>query len=1765
MRTAELIALLRSHDRNKPIVRDHLVMLDHTRQLHLLGELSNWLLVELHKYQDRQTGPNDLETLQQGSIHSQIRHTLKAIITFLQNVTGSTAVSGRSNGTSATATSSNMASSSPPDTKQATKTALPLDDRAKEKILDSFLTPILIGTVPLGLRVDSTDVQHMCAKILSFCTNPLTTNAPFPQQAFTKRMISISAPSSSSSSSGNNQSHIAPIMKPHRSGPDIVLAMSSLLQSSSIKLQEYGLRILTSHKFIVQERLAWEILPALRSVLEALNKDLADIRAASMSIFEDDRQDTGEPLDGVKTRDDATGKSVEYQDKQDESSSHVGVRSRGLLLLQSFLTEAGRHTSSSALLQQQQGSVKRERLQEAAPMTLLVELWRELQQIFFFDKAAVPSCDRLVLVLCGAIYWTCWIFQERDSAIAVLLEKGVDTLLAWYGYYITAHDDDVDQEHASSEGKDKIPAVQTLAQQTTSNSAQATRKEDDLKHQASVLEYLTKLIVNMVTNKNNHVALYTGYPRPVGLTITRRTIEFFGDIPTTSVSTSTTGTTTATDAGSSSSSPALPSNSNDTTQTSTSVQLIRLKPGILEAMLGVISGCFGANRASEDLIVHSRVPHVLVMLLSEPTTRELFRTPSKELPEATSRRCRLQTLSLLPGLLKHEGLNSWIENMTWSEWTVGYTGLVDIIMLPLDRDAETNRTWIVDSHVKGVASDCPLIPELMPDAEMGLKALKLFGLFWKYHPKGHWLLSDIFGPRFFQPKMLYILADLREDSFIVTASTVEDWIGVKWIQERALLLVDTAVYLGAESNIRFNMRERWGALPFLVALLGASVRRLNLREYCRESHCRRIALKCFYALRHFWLDRQGLTQLVDLALGPMGGEEEALWWRAMPSMVHSFSAPVAPGGTAMSASIVPLLLSIVAPPKAEWSSDLLLGGIGKRSRWRHPLFEREEPLLVEACLHLAQISPLPTCQQHLVSKPGVIWMLSRMMVERSLIGASARHRSNVDATGGGNANMAPELIEKSLFETLTKVMTSEESAKSVVSNNTVTELFAAILEVDQLLRFYRDKMAFEQTPDESKDEDGGEDVEGNANQEVAHPPPAAEPPIQAAKKDEPPAGPLKAINLILPTRRHQHLQQQLLRHFQTTMQPLRGQFERIYQYVGGRQGLADTDESADSVFWLREYCAIIFMYTLDPPPSGMVGPAAPPPAWVAWGSKIDKTALLESESVLGVVCRMLTLELEYDDDGLKAGMETDEESMLMDHDTVKAVGAVCEEDLKSVQREEALLRRLSSGLAFQSLGWRHVDRWRQQHLDLVESYADLMTTEWKSHVANLVGSSAAVPKSKDKEKEVAPVQISFLVQDRTISFPDRVCLSRASPFFYTLLQGDFLESNQEQIVLQDVDPDDVELLLEILLESRMTAHHLLPEDMPFEVVVRLMVCADRFMVVFVRRLAELWILNALGELEMQKYNLQPMKASAARVSGSEADVGGLATAVLDVSKRARAEDSGIGEAGVAEKRPRLDPHGDIDLVNGINTTIAEVLLPKERDVLGGIIPSTAPCSLPTADTQSTRSSRAITNTINSDDGNTSEDDKLSPPKSPVTITSSSSSPSSSSCEEEPSTIQDHLLAVYEACSHPRLGSIYTSTHPFHALLWDTLRRMMLRMGSMAIQPRFTIMLNQGGQEPLVHIRNKNSIADSTSPPDASSARKFRLLSENPMSRNDANCVSNRSSGGCVGTAGVEGVIAAAAAPAPATEGVTVDALVGCATGGNPPNLITSQNENVAHG
>jgi hypothetical protein len=612
-----------------------------------------------------------------------------------------------------------------------------------------------------------------------------------------------------------------------------------------------------------------------------------------------------------------------------------------------------------------------------------------------------------------------------------------------------------------------------------------------------------------------------------------------------------------------------------------------------------------------------------------------------------------------------------------------------------------------------------------------------------------------------------------------------------------------------------------------------------------------------------------------------------------------------------------------------------------------------------------------------------------MMVERSLVG-------NPDTLDQGtilgmtNYDEIPrELLEKALFEALTKIMSGEHLAKSLVSNNTITELFAAALEIDQPLYFYQTTLALGgMTP-------GGGEVmvccsifyrprHSKADLVLSHAQlesstgrstNAADDGIQGEEY----TGTNTSSDQILPITRQHELHQQLLQHFRTAMAPVRSQFDRIYQYIGGHRSLQDVDEMAETVYWLREYCALVFLYLMEQPNSSN-------PSF--GGTKIDKTSLLTSESVLGVVCRMLTLELEYD-------TLQEAEQVPMEHD-----GGSGEDQVNpaSVQKEEAMLRRFSAGVAIQSLSWVHAARWSQQHLTLVQSYTDIMTTEWNVHAQTLKGEalSGLTP--------TPPTEIGFQIQDRVITFPDRLILSRASSFFHTLLLGDFKEASQATIVLQDIDPDDFELLMQVLQESQMTAQFLLPDDLPFALVLRLLVCAERFMVTFIKRLAEAWILQALGTRELKHYKLD----------GSQ---------VMPESHKHELDDI-TGES--QDKRRKLEEGEERDEDDRGSNASGE----------GG----------PDMIEQSKRQQQQEESDPLTKQG-------IEPDQVQV-----------GEAESSEESIQECLVMIYETCSDPRYGSLYSSAHPFYGLAWDALRRMILRLGSVAITPRFATMLETGGEE-----------------------------------------------------------------------------------------------------
>ncbi|KAG0217550.1 hypothetical protein B0O80DRAFT_436622 [Mortierella sp. GBAus27b] len=1562
MRTIELINLLRSHDRSSPAAKAHIASLDTAKRLHLLGELCNWLLVELQKYRGRQAGPTAVETLEQGSIRSNIRRTLLAIQVLLDGTHTS------------------------PESQTENRTSAPLD----EKILERFLTVILVGMAPLGPRVNTKDVQLACAKILCYCINPGAKGLPFPAEVLFRRMMSMSTTSvapypalgEQSSGQGHSQGRASLV-------PDTVAGLTALLKSPLIKLQDYGLRILTSHRSLVQFDLAWELLSPLTSILETLKDNLTKLTLDQPqdSFIED--MDMG----GVDVR--STGRGDRDQETTDGDAPSkdlqvaIGIHSKALTLFQWYLQEAGTKTStgtSSSLPPQNDrsrssqlnnasktqadggNSTKLEKLKKAADTGLFIELWKAIQHIALLDRTKLPSSEKLVLLISATIYWWCWSFQ--DEAMTCVLTTGADTLMAWYGCYI------VPRDHAAPSSDSTIPPTEV------------TLSNEDIKQQSTILEYITKLIQIMVAPKKLH-SIFSG-DRPIGIVIMRRTVEFLeGILESKPVILDTSPNMILPQDKTVPREEIPPVYINDLSH---SVRVIRDRPGVLEAMLGIMAGCIGASREGDQWVLTGRLVDVMVLLLSD--TRQLFSAPG--LAETTVRRIYHSTLNVLLLILKRDDDVPGIEEVPMNHWTLGYRSLVNLIMCPLEQEAESGQTTSTSQAGQGSV-----------DGELSVKSLRVLALFWRYHTKGRGMLSDLMAPRFHLLKMVPAVVN-TSDSTVGSKAP-------KWRRERSLLLVETVVYFAQESSVRINMRERWSSLPFLVALLGSCIKRLEDNKFSpRDLTSRAIAQRCFRALRNFWYDRCGLIQLIELNIPSL---DSTAWKDFMPTRALTDTQT----GSSSSASIVPVLLSIIVPPGTVWSSDLMLcygtNGRTRRRGPRHPLFERQERILAEAAMLLAQLSQFQECQQRLISKPGLIWLLSRMMVERSLVGNSGTlDESNVSAAAGFD-DMPRDMLEKALYEALTKIMTGVTLAHSLVSNNTITEVFAAALEIDQPLYFYSSSLVCKESP-------------------MAHSTLVADSNAQNETTSAEDQSEMSDQYYILPTPRQQALHHQLLNHFRTAMNPLRGQFDRIYQYIGGHRSLQDVDETTENMYWLREYCALVFLYLMEPPNPGNKS---------SWESKIDKTSLLTSESFLGVVCRMLTLELEYDQN--EALPETDRVPMDMSH--VKETGPN-QEDSASVQKEEAMLRRFSAGLAIQSLSWIHTEQWRHQHLTLARSYASVLTTEWKAHAEALNGEAS----SKSSTDSGMPTEIKFSIQDRVITFPDRLLLSRASPFFHTLLLGDFMEASQRTIVLQDVDPTDFEMLMEVMKESRMTATLLLPEDLPFPLVLRLMVCADRFMVTFIKRLSEAWILQALRTRELKHCELED--------SSSRIETIGSSSMLLNDTKRGRDLDDIDGSS--SEKRQKLEDD-PLSTLSETQEPSLEALLERQREGAKTVTSHMQPKGMNGAKTLEEEN-----DSESEGGGDVMEDSRQQPGhqrENELHAKQSTNAVADQIQEDEAESeesVQECLIMVYEACTDPRYGSLHSSSHPFYGLVWDVLKRMILRLGSVAITTRFAEMLETGGEE-----------------------------------------------------------------------------------------------------
>ncbi|KAF9936701.1 hypothetical protein BGZ67_002119 [Mortierella alpina] len=1484
MRTAELINLLRSKDRTSPAAKEELAALDPARFLHLLGELAKWLQAEVTKYQSHRRP----EYRPQAAIRSQIKQTLFAINIVLDSA-------------GAIGSGSKPTDPSPSSGTRTSKTAIPLDDAQKESILEDFLTPLLICIAPLSRDSDTQDVQLMSAKILCFCTNARSKNTPFPPQDVARKIMTLQSKKPGDGPSARATTHS-------------IMGLLALLRSPLIKLQDYGLRILSSHRFLVELESTWQVIAPLAEILESMRDKLATLASDNPSHLQDDSEAAIDPELKEPVRSKLNGAQVAQ-----ELETTLGIQTKAMSLLQNLLQVAGDKkaslTAASTAASSQDRSLEpmsvarkrtflTEALRDNPHIALLLDIWRTLQLITLFSRTRSPAVERLVLVTSATIYWSCWVFQ--DQVVSYILAVGADTLLAWYGYYITSQvDPSLDPESTTLLTPQQLPSA-----------ADVSSQKETFRNRCLVLEYITKLIFNICSAKKHQETLFSGQG-PVGIVIMRRTLEFLENMLDSSL-------------------PMIDSSSPEWDEPSVdsrarvvtyALEAIQVRTGILEAMLGILSACMGASREGDDLVLQGRLLTLLVLLMSD-----MEQLLGIEITDSAEQRIRNHTFNLLRSILQTDSAISAIDDVTMDQWTLGYTSLVDMIMEPLER---WDRSSVYPPFGEREAK------EWLRQGEHQVKVLGIFRLFWKHHSRGRSMLSELFGPRFYQLQMVEVLMgpECRD-------GTSE---AAKWAKMRTVYLVETMVYFGVEAGVRINMRERWSSLLFITLLLGASVRRLEACGYsAKEKLCREIARACLGALKNFWYDRQSLEQLADLDTSIVDTD---FWKSNMP-------ATVVRSDIANSISIVPLLLAIIAPPGTTWSIELVVGPMDSkdhtRKKRRHVLLDNQDPLLPEAAWLLSVLAQFSGCQQRLISKPGAIWILSRLMVERLLVNFHGLPTTDKDEgeMQHNSTEAVHSSLEKALLTTLRRIMSTVDLAKGIVSNNTITELFAAILEIDQPLSFYNTKLVCDVS-------------EMDASQDQ-----------------------------ILPTPSQHELHVQLLLQFRSAMQPLRVQFERVYQYVGGHRSFQDADETSESVYWLREFCALVFLYATEPCKTSSV---------TSWTSKADKTALLNSESIFGVACRMLTLEMDYDD-----AEEKEEAAPTLEgagsSDNQRQSSLQDKEDLSAL-KEEAKMRRFSAALAIQSLSWRNCPRWRVQHQDLKQSYGNVMTTEREAYIHMLKAegnSAAAAATAAGLNTEPAIDQhrlpVTFLVQDRVIAFDNRLVLARCSEFFYNLLLGEFMETTQDQIRIQDVEADDFEMLLEVVGESLLTAQHVLPQDLPLSMVLRLMACAERFMVVYIRRLAEAWILNTLQTREMKHYRLQARSAMDTEASVSE-------------SFRRTREESPQDEL---VKRMRFEQESSwaaMDLRNGDDglVTVLEDNDPPEMD----------------------------------------QDRDLE---------------TEAEEEEKQESIQECLLMVFEACSDPRYGHIHSPEHPFYRLVWDVLKRMVLRLGSVAVEPRFAAMLEHGGEE-----------------------------------------------------------------------------------------------------
>lgn len=292
---------------------------------------------------------------------------------------------------------------------------------------------------------------------------------------------------------------------------------------------------------------------------------------------------------------------------------------------------------------------------------------------------------------------------------------------------------------------------------------------------------------------------------------------------------------------------------------------------------------------------------------------------------------------------------------------------------------------------------------------------------------------------------------------------------------------------------------------------------------------------------------------------------------------------------------------------------------------------------------------------------------------------------------------------------------------------------------------------------------------------------------------------------------------------------------------------------------MREYTAVAIAY------------GCPPSEWRvnALGGK-DPSNVLYAESMAGVLSRMLTCELEIEEEG--QAMEVDEESEAYEKKLAK----------------ESIRRRTVAAQAIEYLAGQVAAVWDRENLKEDEDGTAALREKLQSADDTTV--VTFVLEDKDAVEAHSPPHAS------------RALLAAASPVFRAMLQGQYAESTQSHVTIRDVRTSDLVMLIkciEALKRGETVIEVLHRHTVSCEQVVGLLKTAERFMTEPIKRECEKWILiklkdggrdvqtaeGALAVLELRKGVEKGTEKAEGSAEGSAGDEGWLFATVVEAALR----------------------------------------------------------------------------------------------------------------------------------------------------------------------------------------------------------------------------------------------------------------------------------------